>query len=335
MRVGHKRGGPVGIVPISASEPASGARADRVRIRAAWMYFVEQMTQNDIAEVLGIGRVSVVRLLAEARSRNEVMVAIEGDLPDIISLERQLERRFDIAEVIVAPLSGADVDPVPSISVATGRYLSQAMQSGMTVGVGWGRTLFGSLAFLNRRSLQNFRVISLLGGVSKVRRSNPAEFAWRFAEAFQGEGFLIPAPAVVDSVATKEALIERCGIRDILELSDGLDAVILSVGDMASATQPYRGGFVSEAQRLELMRLGGVGDVLFHFYDGQGRVLAHPLNELVMSVDVERLRRAPMRILASGGSEKIAALLGAIMLLKPTVVITDEHAARAMLGAGA
>ena len=51
---------------------AAESKADRLRIRAAWMYFIEQMTQNEIADVLGVGRVTVVRMLAEARARNEV-----------------------------------------------------------------------------------------------------------------------------------------------------------------------------------------------------------------------------------------------------------------------
>ena len=44
------------------------------------MYFIEQMTQNEIADVLGVGRVSVVRMLAEARARNEVKIGIESEL---------------------------------------------------------------------------------------------------------------------------------------------------------------------------------------------------------------------------------------------------------------
>ena len=47
--------------------PVTDRRADRLRIRAAWMYFIEQMTQNEIADVLGVGRITVVRMLAEAR----------------------------------------------------------------------------------------------------------------------------------------------------------------------------------------------------------------------------------------------------------------------------
>jgi DNA-binding transcriptional regulator LsrR (DeoR family) len=75
--------------------------------------------------------------------------------------------------------------------------------------------------------------------------------------------------------------------------------------------------------------------VLFHPFDIDGRIVDHPINSVVMSVDVERLRKAPIRILTSGGPEKTEALIGAMKLLAPTVLITDEESARRMLEFGA
>ncbi|SDA95690.1 sugar-binding transcriptional regulator [Mesorhizobium qingshengii] len=309
------------------------SRTDRLRIRAAWMYFVEQMTQNEIADVLGVGRVTIVRMLAEARSRNEVKISIESELSEIVRLERALEKTFGLQQALVAPLSAPDADPLPAISAKTGSFLSDTMKSGMRVGVGWGRTLFSSLPFISAKSLTDFKVISLLGGVGVVRRFNPAEFAWRFAEIFQGDGYLIPTPAVVDSVETKIALVERCGLQEVFEMANVLDAVLLSVGGIASATTFSRGGFLREADREALLARGAVGDLLFHFFDRNGDLVDHPINSLVMSVDVDRLRKAPIRILTSGGEEKIEALLGAMTLVAPTILITDEESARRMLEA--
>lgn len=307
------------------------SRSDRLRIRAAWMYFVEQMTQNEIADVLGIGRVTVVRMLAEARARGEVKITIESELVEIAALERELERAFGLEQAIVAPLSAPGSDPIPAIAARTGSYVSDIMKAGMRVGVGWGQTLFSSLQFLSARALADFKVISLLGGVGVARRYNPAEFAWRFAQTFQGDGYLIPTPAVVDSIETKTALVERCGLQEIFQLADTLDAVLVSVGGIASATTFYRGGFLKEADREQLVEKGAVGDLLFHFFDRNGDLVDHPVNKLVMSVEVDRLRRAPVRVLTSGGAEKTDALLGAMNLIRPTVLITDEESARRML----
>jgi DNA-binding transcriptional regulator LsrR (DeoR family) len=317
----------------ATEQVASESRTDRLRIRAAWMYFVEQMTQNEIADVLGVGRVTIVRMLADARARNEVKITIESELSEIVRLERALEKTFGLQQALVAPLSAPDADPIPAISAKTGSFLSDMMKSGMRVGVGWGQTLFSSLPFISAKSLTDFKVISLLGGVGVVRRVNPAEFAWRFAQIFQGDGYLMPTPAVVDSVETKIALIERCGLQEIFEMADVLDAVLLSVGGIASATTFSRGGFLKEADREALLARGAVGDLLFHFFDRNGDLVDHPVNSHVMSVDVDRLRKAPIRILTSGGEEKTEALLGAMTLIAPTILITDEESARRMLEA--
>ncbi|RUX27037.1 MULTISPECIES: sugar-binding transcriptional regulator [unclassified Mesorhizobium] len=315
----------------AAEQVVNESRTDRLRIRAAWMYFVEQMTQNEIADVLGVGRVTIVRMLAEARARNEVKITIESELLEIVRLERALEKTFGLRQALVAPLSDPNADPIPAIAAKTGMFLSDAMKSGMRVGVGWGVTLFHTLPFISAKSLTDFSVISLLGGVGVARRVNPAEFAWRFAQIFQGDGYLMPTPAVVDSVETKIALVERCGLQEIFAMADALDAVLLSVGGIASATTFSRGGFLKEADREALLARGAVGDLLFHFYDRKGDLVDHPVNSHVMSVDVDRLRKAPIRILTSGGAEKTQALLGAMNLIAPTVLITDEESARRML----
>lgn len=47
---------------IGSEGVAAENRTSRLRTRAAWMYYVEQMTQNDIAEALGVGRVTISTL---------------------------------------------------------------------------------------------------------------------------------------------------------------------------------------------------------------------------------------------------------------------------------
>jgi len=273
----------------------------------------------------------VVRMLADARSRNEVRISVVGELEELVRLERGLEHAFGLEAATVVPLSEAAADPVPAIAAALGRLISATVRSGMRLGVGWGRTLYSSLPWIEGQTLHDFKVISLLGGIIEARRFNPAEFAWQLAERFQGEGYLVPAPAIVDSMTTRDALIERCGIDAIFRMSDDLDAVLLSVGGMETATTTFRVGYLSREERLSLVRAGAVGDLLFHFFAGDGTVVEHDINERIVAVGIERLRRVPVRIMASGGAEKVDALFGAMSLVPPTRLVTDEHTARALL----
>lgn len=311
------------------SDVAPGAN-QALRIKAAWIYYVEGRTQNEVAETLGLSRVAVTRLLSEARRRGEVIIHVQSPLAPLIELQRRLETKFGLTEAIVAPLSDEEGDPTPVIAAAAGPYISSLMDHNMTVGVGWGRTLHATLPFIRGRSLTNVRVISLLGGIAQAKRFNPAEFAWQFAEMFDAEGFLISAPALVDSGQTKHSLLEHCGLDQIFEMAVSSDVAVFSAGGITTLTTSYRFGHVSEADRISLIEHGAVGDVLYNFIDAEGTVIPHPVNQRAVSLSIDRLSRVPRRVLISGGKEKLPVMRAILKTINPTVLITDEVTARAL-----
>lgn len=173
---------------IALQSTGSQSETDRLQARAIWLYHVEGYTQNDFATQLGVNRVMVVRLLAEARRRNEVRVTISAPLADLVELERMVETRFAIARVIVAPFADTAEDPVKVIAAAAGNFISGLMRSGMTVGVGWGRTLYNTLPFITGATLEDFRVVSLLGGIAAARRFNRQSLPGSSPSCFRAKG---------------------------------------------------------------------------------------------------------------------------------------------------
>jgi DNA-binding transcriptional regulator LsrR (DeoR family) len=321
----------IATAPSEVSDLGAGRRSARLRLRAAWMYYVEEMTQNDIAETLGVGRVTVVRLLNDARALHEVRVSVSRNVAELLRLEFELQRAFGVKEAVVAPLSAKDADPSLPIGAATGEYVSKLLRNDMKIGLGWGRTLIHSLPFVSERQITNLSVVSLLGGITKTKQYNPAEFAWQFSRLFQADCYLIAAPALVDSIETKRALVERCGLKDILNFARSLDAVVVGAGGMSVDDTIFRFGFVPERERKSLIAKGAVGDLLCHYFNARGRLVDHPINDTVMAVPIETLTRTPVRVLASGGAHKTEAILGAMRALRPTVFITDEMTASAVL----
>lgn len=317
---------------VFRSEPEPVDPQQAQRIRAAWIYYIEGRTQNEVAEILGLSRVAVTRMLSEARRRGEVNIRVPHPIADLVKLERTLETDFQLAEAVVAPLSSAEVDPTAVIAAAAGNYVSELMDSNMTVGVGWGRTMHASLPHIRGRSLNGVRVVSLLGGIAQAKRFNPAEFAWQFAEIFDAEGFLVSGPALVDSPQTKHALLEHCGLDQIFEMAASCDVAIFSAGGISNLTTSYRFGHVSAAERLSLIEKGAVGDILYNFVDADGAIVDHDVNARALSLSLDQLSRIPRRVLISGGKEKVAVLKAALTTIRPTTLITDERTARALNG---
>ncbi|MGD1038962.1 MAG: sugar-binding transcriptional regulator [Roseiarcus sp.] len=310
---------------------ASGRNSPHLRHRIAWMYYVEEMTQSAIADRLGIGRITVGRMLAEARAANEVRISVSWDLAELTEAEIGLQKKYDIREAIVVPLSTAHSDPRPAIAAATGNYISDMLRPNMKIGLGWGQTLLGSLPFLPERQVPGLAVVSLLGGITRARQANPAEFAAQFARFFLADCYLLAAPAIVDSAKTKETLIERCGLSEVYEFSKSLDAVVVGVGSISPNSTASLFGAVSEADNAALRAAGAVGDMLFNFFDIDGNLVDHSLNKRTMSIPIETISAAPLRVLVAGGINKVEAMLGAFKLFRPTVLITDEFTANALL----
>jgi len=296
------------------------------------MYFVEEMTQSAIAQALGVGRVTVVRMLAEARALGEVRIALSRGRAELGGLEAALCRAHGLEEAIVAPLSLPSADPTASIGAALGEYVSSLLRNDMKIGLGWGRTLNRSLEHLRERDLNGLSVVSLVGGVTHFAHDNPAEFPSAFARAFNADCYLIPAPALVDSPLTKAALIERCGLGSVYAFADALDAVVVSVGSLGDAATVARCELIGAADRRAMREHGGVGELLCNVYDKEGLLIDHPLNLRVMSAPLESVKAAPIRVLAAGGAHKLGAIEGALKLLKPTTLVTDEATARNLTG---
>lgn len=316
---------------MSDSKPKSTRQFDdpqqEQRVRAAWIYYVEGRTQKEVSNELGVNRVAVTRLLSEAKRRNEVTISINSSLAGLIGLERKLEAKYGLQRAVVAPRSSTTQDPTQLVAAAAGRYISSVIKPNMTIGLGWGRTLYTTLGFLEARPVSNLKVVSLLGGISEARRYNPSEFAWQFAEYFDAEGYLVPAPALVDSPETRHTLLERCGLDQVFQMADASDIAFISCGGISDLNTSYRVGHVSEAERSSLMAAGAVGDVLYTFLDAEGNPVNHSINSRCMSFDVDRLQNIPKRVLISGGEEKIAIIKASINSIKPTVLITDEQTA--------
>ena len=314
---------------VGRGKPVSDPQS-QLRVRAAWLYYVEGLTQSDVADRLGVNRIMITRLLSEARKRGEVVIRIKSKLGPLIEAQIQLEKKFGLAlgavaaaKAIVAPFTEDDGDPTRVIAAAAGEYVSGLMRNNVTIGVGWGRTLHTMLPYVEGRTLEGARVVSLLGGIAQARRFNPAEFAWQFAELFDAEGFLIPAPAIVDSAQTKHALLEHCGLDHIMSMAETCDVVLL--------TTSYRTGHVSEAERISLIEAGAVGDVLYNFLDRDGQPVPHPVNERCISVSVDRLSRLSDKVLISGGIEKTLAIRATLKSVKPNTFVTDEATAMRLL----
>jgi DNA-binding transcriptional regulator LsrR (DeoR family) len=302
-----------------------------LQVRAAWLYYVEGLTQMQIARVMKISRAKVIRLLAGARDSGVVRIRIEAKGSEQIALERQLASRFGLSEVVVVPAPADDAEIAVVVGHAAGTYMGDHVRDGMSIGVGWGTTLNMSLKAIGTKPCERLSVVSLLGGMTHSRAINPSAVARRMADAFGADCYQLTAPVFVADEAIRTALWAEPGLRDLRERARHVDLALVSGSDVSEEATLFREGLLPRSQLSSLVKAGAVGEVLCHFIDAEGRVVDHPVNRRAVAVELQDLRRVPKIVFAAGGRRKVGAIRAAFKAMAVSVLITDETAARGLL----
>ncbi len=304
---------------------------DHAKTRIAWLYYMEGKTQDEIVIQTGWNKSKVLRVLAASRLDGTVQIRVTTNLTKCIELERALEERWGFSRAIVIPEPQDQTQTHSILGAALGAYISQNVSSHMTIGLGWGKTLTSALPFIVSPRVEGIRILSMLGGLTRVSSVNPSEFAWRVADKLNAECYLLTAPVFAPDPATKSALIAHSGIKEIFMQARSLDMAIVSVGALAPSSAFVEYGLLSKDEMASLEAAGAVGDVLCYFVDEEGNVISHPVNDRVIAVNPLHLSAARNMVLASGGSHKFKIVRAAIKLLRPKVLIVNEKVAEQLV----
>jgi DNA-binding transcriptional regulator LsrR (DeoR family) len=312
-------------------KPATLGDGMDLKIRAAWLYYVEGLTQEQIGQYLRLNRVKVMRLLAAAREENIVRIEINARSTDQIELERRLVTGLGLSEAIVVPSARQESAVARLVGHAAGQFLTDRVRDGMAVATGWGETLSMALGGMERRVTSNVSIVSLLGGMTHSRSVNPSAVARRLADVFGAECFQLTAPVFVSSEDLRRSLWNEPGLQALLQRARAADLALVSVGDVSESSTLFKEGLLPKSELEPLRRAGAVGDVLCQFVDQGGRLVDHPVNRRVMAVSLADIERIPVVAIAAGGARKVAAIRAAIRAVRARVLITDVEAARRLV----
>ncbi len=305
--------------------------SDHMKTRVAWLYYVEGMTQDEIVNETGLKRSKILRILAASRQDGTVQIRVTTNLSKCVELERALEERWGLTRAIVIPEPQDEAQTSSILGAALGAYISQNVTSHMTIGLGWGKTLTSALPAIVTPNVEGIRVLSLLGGLTRVSNVNPSEFAWRIADKLNAECYLLTAPVFAPDPQTKETLSNHSGIREIFMQARSLDMGIVSVGALAANSAFTEYGLLTRDEIASLHAAGAIGDVLCHFVDEEGNVIRHPVNDRVIAVDPSVLTGTKNMVLVSGGWHKVKIVRAALKLVRPKVLIVNERVAEHLL----
>lgn len=317
------------LAPPDAPASLSDGEA-QLQARAAWYYYVGGMTQQEIADRLGLTRLRVNRLIGQARSDGLVRIDIRLPLTGCVALEEKLKTRLGLDDVTVVP-TVPDPDALQQvIGEAAGAMLDSLLQDGAGLGVGWGRTLHAAIRRLSPRRFAGSWVTALMGGLTRGSGINTFEVATEFARILGAECYYVAAPIYCPSPESRSALLTHYGLADVMRRAREGRVALVSCGDLSSRSLLATTHIVSECIP-DLRRAGAVGDLLGTFLDAAGRPVDHALNGRVMALSPAELKAYPVSILASGGGEKLPIMRAILRAGYVRRLVTDEATGEGLL----
>lgn len=312
----------------------------RLALRAATLYYLDGLTQAEIASRLGISRPTAGRLVARAKAKGlvRIEVVVPQDLRDDLHAdeERELEHRFGLTEAVVAGHGvdiGAPGRPAAFASVgrAAAALLMRRLSPNDVLGFTWGPEQVAVATALAPGVASCETVVQLDGAMSSAAYQTGTEFILgRCADMLRANTIRLPAPLYADpsTVASmrSDSLISRT-----LEAGRRADIMLFGVGAVSTSTTLFEGSFLDTRMLDELITLGAVGEIGGRFFDADGTPVDTELQQRAVSVPLEDIRTCPKTILISSGAAKHRATLGALRGKLARLLVCDIDCARWLL----
>ena len=191
----------------------------RLIYKCCSLYYEDNMSQQEISETLQISRPSVARMIKSGRASGIVKIEIKN--PDNLvfaNMERELEKKFGLEEVVIAPTNNAD-SMNEDLAKETLRFITRIAEDREYIGVTMGMTLRN----ITRTNLSNTEklkctFVPIIGGIGESRYDIHSNYiAMAFANIFKANCLQFFAPLMFSKPDLLHNFLEEESMQSILK----------------------------------------------------------------------------------------------------------------------
>lgn len=305
--------------------------------RVAHRFWIERRTQQEIGEEYAFSRVTISRLLEEARTRG----VVRFDIGEPVDRSPDLERELSTSLRRASPAAGAALSSCRVVTARSGgddvhrwrlgRHAASTVRGLLPAG--------GTLAIASSRTtaplassadcLPSIRSVIELLGTSE--RGAGMTAGGEIARYLGVRHEMIPAPFIHRSDERAMTTHARSRVRSVLARAVRADLAFFGAGSLERFDGTGAHAPVSVDVLDDAARGGAVGHSLGIFFSADGREVPSALDGVRVGVAPAALLAVPRRVLFVWGGEKAAIARAVTAFGLVTDLVTDDVTARAML----
>lgn len=304
----------------------------RLIARVAQMYHIEHKRQAEIAATMHMSQATVSRMLKRAEQEDIVRTTVIPPPGTFADLEKALRERYALTEAIVIDCSeDRDGAIMARIGEAAAHFVEITLRQDEVIGVSsWSQTILRMVDNIHPLKGAKARyVVQILGGMGDASvQIHATQLTARLARLTGGEPRLLLVQGITSSREAKLVMLADPVVRESIDLFGRLSLAIIGIGSVQPSELLALSGNVFSRQEIAMLQdAGAVGEISYRFYDADGKPVETPLNERVIGISLDDLRRADRVMALAGGESKTKAIAGALRLGIIDVLVTDKFTA--------
>ncbi|MBN1298274.1 MAG: hypothetical protein JW997_01155 [Actinobacteria bacterium] len=293
--------------------------SDNQLTQIAVLYYDKDISQKGIGEMMGLSKMTISRMLQKAKELKLVSTKIILPFSLNRNLSQSIESIYNLEKVYVIKVKENQNIP-RELGKALAFYMGINDLNNKVIGIGVGNTLGSLIEYLTPIKTKNTHVIQLMGGMEDVTNFNPFTIVQEMSKKLNAKGTFLTAYALAENKDIRDSIISASQIGNELKKAD---IAIFGIGAMERGTVVGL-NLLNNTTIDKVKSKGAVGDILGHFFDANGNFIQSELENRIVSIKTEHLKKFKQRIAIAGGKYKTESIKGALFSGIISTLVIDE-----------
>ncbi len=305
--------------------------------RAAWLYYIADNKQEEIAAKLNVSRQAAQRLVALAVSEKLIRFRLDHPLSNCIALAEALRDKFelllcDVVPSSVSAASSKNRNLHTGLGICAATHLESYLETKEPAVIAFssGRTLRAMVEQLPPMQQPQHKIVSIVGNMSHYGRAGRHEVVMHLCDRIEAVAYPMPTPVIANSIKERKLLQTQQSFGTVKALVEQAKVTFVGIGSIGLNCPIHEDGFVNDDEIAELVGLGAIGEIAGWAYDQQGVLLKKGTNQRIAGVPLAQ-PASRQTIAIAGGIHKARAIKAALEGKLINGLITDEAVAAEIL----
>jgi deoxyribonucleoside regulator len=272
-------------------------------IKIATLYYLDDRSQDEIANMFHISRFKVSRILKKCRSLR------------IIELQ-QIKDLLRIDQVMIVPSGSTLQESKENAAKMAANYLEKQIKDGLKIGLSWGSTIQLTLKYFHPKApMHNALFVQLSGNlcssaISEEGYMDGSFFVQQFAAKAHAGWSVFQVPYVVQKTELKNLLYQEPQILKHISIFNKLDMALIAIGSSTpERSVSYLSGYLTLEETRKLVDDGMAADICGIRLTADGKIRETFLTNRVITIDSIDLYNLSEVCAVGAGSEKALSFI--------------------------